>query len=166
MRSHQHAAGGQGRQTGVARRPGEADTGGVDAPDVRYTSSGDVAIAYYVVGEGPLDLVFVPFTISMVFAWHLPVFRDFCLRLSSFSRLILFDKRGIGASDRPRTPPTLEAQMEDVRVVLDAAGSADCRSSRILRHPYPWRRLGVGRATGRVGSAAAREWGTLSSPDR
>jgi class 3 adenylate cyclase len=95
----------------------------MEAPDVRYTSSGDVAIAYYVVGEGPPDLVFVPFTVSMVFAWHLPVFRDFCLRLSSFSRLILFDKRGIGASDRPRTPPTLESQMEDVRAVLDAVGS-------------------------------------------
>ena len=97
--------------------------GGVEAPDVRYTSSGDVAIAYYVVGDGPQDLVFVPFTISMVFAWHLPVFRDFCLRLSSFSRLILFDKRGIGASDRPRTPPTLESQMEDMHTVLDAVGS-------------------------------------------
>ena len=95
----------------------------MEPPEVRYTSSGDVAIAYYVVGEGPRDLVFVPFTVSMVFAWHLPVFRDFCLRLSSFSRLILFDKRGLGASDRPRTPPTLESQMEDVRAVLDAVGS-------------------------------------------
>ena len=95
----------------------------MEAPDVRYTSSGDVAITYYVVGQGPQDLVFVPFTVSMVFAWHLPVFRDFCLRLSAFSRLILFDKRGIGASDRPRTPPTLESQMEDVRAVLDAVGS-------------------------------------------
>jgi class 3 adenylate cyclase len=97
--------------------------GGVEAPDVQYTSSGDAAIAYYVVGQGPQDLVFVPFTISMVFAWHLPVFRDFCSRLSSFSRLILFDKRGIGASDRPRTPPTLESQMEDMHSVLDAVGS-------------------------------------------
>jgi class 3 adenylate cyclase len=95
----------------------------VEQPEVRYARSGDVAIAYYVVGEGPRDLVFVPFTVSMVFAWHLPVFRDFCLRLSPFSRLILFDKRGIGASDRPRTPPTLESQMEDVRAVLDAVGS-------------------------------------------
>ena len=95
----------------------------MEAPEVRYTSSSDVAIAYYVVGEGPPDLVFVPFTVSTVFAWHLAVFRDFCLRLSSFSRLILFDKRGIGASDRPRTAPTLESQMEDVRAVLDAVGS-------------------------------------------
>ena len=110
-------------QSGLAGITNEAETGHVEPPEVRYTSSGDVAIAYYVVGQGPQDLVFVPFTVSMVFAWHLPVFRDFCLRLASFSRLILFDKRGIGASDRPRTPPTLESQMEDVRAVLDAVGS-------------------------------------------
>ncbi len=95
----------------------------MEQPEVRYARSGDVAIAYYVVGDGPRDLVFAPLTLSMVFAWHLPVVRDFCLRLASFSRLILFDKRGIGASDRPRTPPTLESQMEDVRAVLDAVGS-------------------------------------------
>jgi class 3 adenylate cyclase len=92
-------------------------------PDVRYARSGDADIAYYVVGEGPKDLVFVPSTFSAVFAWELPVFRDFCMRLASFSRVILFDKRGIGASDRPRTPPTLESQMEDVRTVLDVVGS-------------------------------------------
>jgi class 3 adenylate cyclase/pimeloyl-ACP methyl ester carboxylesterase len=95
----------------------------VEQPEVRYARSGDVAIAYYVVGDGPRDLVFAPLTLSMVFAWHLPVVREFCLRLASFSRLILFDRRGIGASDRPRTPPTLESQMEDVRAVLDAVGS-------------------------------------------
>jgi class 3 adenylate cyclase len=95
----------------------------VETPDVRYTRSGDAAIAYYVVGDGPRDLVFVPFIASMVLAWHLPVAHGFCERLSSFSRLILFDKRGIGASDRPRTPPTLESQMEDLHAVLDAVGS-------------------------------------------
>jgi pimeloyl-ACP methyl ester carboxylesterase len=96
----------------------------VDSPDVRYAQSGDAAIAYYVLGEGPRDLVFAPFMISAVFAWELlPVFRDFSSRLSSFSRLILFDRRGFGASDRPRTRPTLEAHMEDVRAVLDAVGS-------------------------------------------
>jgi class 3 adenylate cyclase len=96
----------------------------VDSPDVRYTQSGDAAIAYYVVGDGPRDLVFAPFMISAVFAWELlPVFRDFSDRLASFSRLILFDRRGIGASDRPRALPTLESHMEDVRSVLDAVGS-------------------------------------------
>jgi len=95
----------------------------VRQPEVQYTRSGDASIAYYVVGDGPRDLVFVPLLLSMVFAWQLPVVREFCLRLASFSRLILFDKRGIGASDRPRTPPTLESQMEDVGAVLDAVGS-------------------------------------------
>ena len=108
----------------LAEPAAETETDEVESPDVRYTQSGDAAIAYYVVGDGPRDLVFVPFTTSVVFAWHfLPVFRDFCARLASFSRLILFDKRGIGASDRPRTWPTLESQMEDVRAVLDAVGS-------------------------------------------
>jgi class 3 adenylate cyclase len=96
----------------------------VNSPDVRYAQSGDAAIAYYVLGDGPRDLIFAPFMISAVFAWELlPVFRDFSSRLSSFSRLILFDRRGIGASDRPRTRPTLEAHMEDVRAVLDDVGS-------------------------------------------
>jgi class 3 adenylate cyclase len=92
-------------------------------PAVKYARSGDVAIAYQVVGEGPVDLVFVPFMVSMIFSAPYPPFSSFVSRLARFSRLILFDKRGIGASDRPRTPPTLEAQMDDVRAVMDAAGS-------------------------------------------
>jgi class 3 adenylate cyclase len=95
----------------------------MEPPDVRYTSSGDVSIAYQVLGEGPTDLVFVPFVISPIFSWLHPLFASFYERLASFSRLILFDKRGIGASDRPRTTPTLETQMDDVRAVLDAVGS-------------------------------------------
>jgi class 3 adenylate cyclase len=108
----------------LAEWPSAAKTGEMDSPDVRYAQSGDAAIAYYVVGDGPRDLVLAPFMVSAVFAWELlPVFRDFCERMASFSRLILFDRRGIGASDRPRTRPTLEAHMEDVRAVLDAVGS-------------------------------------------
>ena len=96
----------------------------MDSPDVRYTQSGDAAIAYFVVGDGPRDLVFAPFMLSTVFGWELlPVFRDFCLRLASFSRLVLFDRRGLGASDRPRSRPTLESHMEDVRAVLDQVES-------------------------------------------
>jgi class 3 adenylate cyclase len=95
----------------------------VEQPDVQYARSGDLSIAYQVVGEGPIDLVFVPFIISPVFSWIHPVFASFYERLASFSRLILLDKRGVGASDRPRTPPTLETQMDDVRAVLDAVGS-------------------------------------------
>ena len=91
-------------------------------PDVRYARSGDVAIAYHVVGEGPGDLVFAPFFGSLRWAWEQPLFARFLDRLASFSRLILFDKRGTGLSDRPRVL-TLETQMDDVRAVLDAVGS-------------------------------------------
>jgi class 3 adenylate cyclase len=99
------------------------ETAGIEIPDVRYARSGDLSIAYQVLGRGPIDLVFVPFFLSTVFARYVPLIESFFQRLASFSRLILFDKRGTGASDRPRTPPTLEAQMDDVRAVLDAAGS-------------------------------------------
>jgi class 3 adenylate cyclase len=91
-------------------------------PDVRYARSGDVAIAYQVAGDGPVDLVFVPFFGNIRWAWEQPLFARFLERLASFSRLILFDKRGTGLSDRPRTL-TLETQMDDIRAVLDAVGS-------------------------------------------
>jgi class 3 adenylate cyclase/pimeloyl-ACP methyl ester carboxylesterase len=94
----------------------------VEVPETRYARSGEIHVAYQVFGEGP-DLVFVSWMLSMVFAWLHPLFVDFFERLASFSRLILFDKRGIGASDRPRSLPTLEAQMDDVRAVLDAVAS-------------------------------------------
>ena len=91
-------------------------------PDIRYARSGDVAIAYQVVGDGPVDLVFVPFFGNVRWAWENPRLVRFHERLASFSRLILFDKRGTGLSDRPRTL-TLETQMDDIRAVLDAVGS-------------------------------------------
>ena len=93
-----------------------------ELPDVRYARSGDVAIAYQTVGDGPVDLVFVSFIGNIRWTWEQPHFVRFYERLASFSRLILFDKRGTGLSDRPRTL-TLEAQMDDVRAVLDAVGS-------------------------------------------
>jgi pimeloyl-ACP methyl ester carboxylesterase len=99
------------------------ETAPVEIPDVQYARSGDLSIAYQVMGEGPVDLVFVPFVVSTVFARYVPLVASFFERLAAFSRLILFDKRGTGASDRPRTPPTLESQMDDVRAVLDAVGS-------------------------------------------
>ncbi len=89
---------------------------------MEYARSGDVAIAYQVLGDGPVDLVFVPFFGNIRFAWEQPLYARFYERLASFSRLILFDKRGTGLSDRPRTL-TLETQMDDVRAVLDAVGS-------------------------------------------
>ena len=94
----------------------------VEPPEVAYARSGAVAIAYQVVGDGPVDLVFTPFLGNIRYAWEHPVFLRFFERLASFSRLILFDKRGTGLSDRPRVL-TLETQMDDIRAVLDAVGS-------------------------------------------
>jgi class 3 adenylate cyclase len=96
----------------------------VDVPDVRYAKSGDVNIAYQVVGDGPLDLVFVPgFVSHMEVDWELPAYAHIFERLAAFSRLILFDKRGTGLSDRPGGLPDLETRMDDVRAVMDAAES-------------------------------------------
>jgi pimeloyl-ACP methyl ester carboxylesterase len=95
-------------------------------PETRYARSGDVNIAYQVVGDGPRDLVFVPGWVSHIeYMWEEPGFAAFLRRLASFSRLILFDKRGTGLSDRvPNTElPTLEQRMDDVRAVMDAVGS-------------------------------------------
>ncbi len=93
-------------------------------PETRYTKSGDVNIAYQVLGEGPLDIVHVPGWISNIdFAWQNPAYARMCERLSSFGRLILFDKRGTGLSDRDVGFPTLEQRMDDVRAVIDAVGS-------------------------------------------
>jgi len=94
-------------------------------PETRYVKSGDVNIAYQVVGDGPLDLVFVPgFGSHVEHVWEDPSFARFLRRLASFSRLILFDKRGTGLSDRVSVTelPTLEQRMDDVRAVMDAGG--------------------------------------------
>lgn len=96
----------------------------VTVPEVRYARSGDVNIAYSVVGDGPFDVVFVPGTTSHVaLAWDVPGLRELFEQIASFSRLIFFDKRGTGMSDPvdPGTP--LEVRMDDVRAVMDAAGS-------------------------------------------
>ncbi|MBI2155204.1 MAG: adenylate/guanylate cyclase domain-containing protein [Candidatus Rokubacteria bacterium] len=96
----------------------------MDVPKTRYAKSGDVHVAYQVVGEGPLDLVFVPgFVSHLEFDWEVPGIARFLQRLASFSRLIRFDKRGTGLSDRPPGVPTLEQRMDDVRTVMDAVGS-------------------------------------------
>jgi pimeloyl-ACP methyl ester carboxylesterase len=95
-------------------------------PETRYARSGDVNIAYQVVGEGPRDLVYVPGWVSNIeLMWEEPAMAHFLERLASFSRLILFDKRGTGLSDRVSNDqlPTLEERMDDVRAVLDAVGS-------------------------------------------
>jgi pimeloyl-ACP methyl ester carboxylesterase/class 3 adenylate cyclase len=97
-----------------------------DIPETRYAKSGDCHIAYQVVGEGPLDLVFIPCFVSNVeHGWDDPRLAHFYRRLASFSRVILFDKRGTGMSDPVpiRQLPTLEQRMDDGRAVMDAAGS-------------------------------------------
>src|SRR5918998_3609522 len=92
--------------------------------DTHYARSGDLRIAYQVVGQGSLDLVFVPgFISNLDHYWDEPNRAHFLSRLSSFSRLILFDKRGTGLSDRSVALPTLEERMDDVRAVMDAVGS-------------------------------------------
>ena len=93
-------------------------------PETHYARSGHVRIAYQVVGNGPLDLVVVPGYISNLdHIWDEPGLAHFLSRLSAFSRLILFDKRGTGLSDRLGDLPTLEERMDDVRTVMDAVGS-------------------------------------------
>src|SRR4051812_33779699 len=93
-------------------------------PETRYAKSGDVNIAYQVVGDGPLDLVLVPgFVSHLELDWEEQRHARFLERLASFSRLIRFDKRGTGLSDRPGGLPDLETRMGDVRAVLDAVGS-------------------------------------------
>jgi pimeloyl-ACP methyl ester carboxylesterase/DNA-binding winged helix-turn-helix (wHTH) protein len=95
-------------------------------PETMYARSGDVNIAYQVIGDAPLDLVFVMGWVShLEYFWREPSFARFLLRLASFSRLILFDKRGTGLSDRVpiNQLPTLEQRMDDVRAVMDAVGS-------------------------------------------
>ena len=92
----------------------------------RRARSGDVNIAYQAVGEGALDLVYVPgWTSNIEYMWTYPPFAHFLRRLAAFSRLILFDKRGTGLSDPVPLDrlPTLEQRMDDVRAVLDAVGS-------------------------------------------
>ncbi len=94
------------------------------APETRYARSGDLHIAYQVVGTGPIDLVYVPTWISQVeHYWEEPVVARYFERLASFSRLIMFDRRGSGLSDPVVRAPTLEEQMDDVVAVMDAAGS-------------------------------------------
>jgi len=96
----------------------------VEAPEVRYAQSGDVSIAYSVVGEGPFDVVFIAGWVisALELAWEGPP-AEFYEEMSSFCRLILFDKRGTGLSDRVTGIPDLQTRMDDVRAVMDAAGS-------------------------------------------
>jgi class 3 adenylate cyclase/pimeloyl-ACP methyl ester carboxylesterase len=97
----------------------------VERPETRYAKSGDVAIAYRVFGDGPIDLVHTPGAVSNVeLLWDQPLFARYTDRLASFARVIHFDKRGTGLSDRVKKIATLEERADDIRAVMDAAGSA------------------------------------------
>ncbi len=101
-------------------------TNPVGMPAIHYAHSGDIRIAYQVVGNGPIDLVFVPgFISNLEVHWEDPGYVHLIRRLSGFTRLIMFDKRGTGLSDRVDATalPSLETRMDDVRAVMDAAGS-------------------------------------------
>jgi pimeloyl-ACP methyl ester carboxylesterase/DNA-binding CsgD family transcriptional regulator len=93
-------------------------------PTTRYAKSGEVNIAYQVFGDGSVDLVFVPGFISHIeLAWEEPYLARFLRRLAAFTRVIFFDKRGTGLSDPVARPPGLTERMDDIRAVMDAAGS-------------------------------------------
>jgi class 3 adenylate cyclase len=95
----------------------------VDVPETRYARSGEVSIAYQVLGHGPLDLVFAPPLSHLELDWETPSLAAFYSRLASTCRLILFNQRGVGMSDRISGVPPLETRMDDIRAVMDAVGS-------------------------------------------
>jgi len=97
----------------------------MEAPDIRYVRAEDgTSIAYAVAGDGPFDLLCIPgFVSHLELFWEAPGAEHYFGRLASFARLIMFDKRGQGLSDRPPGPPTLEQSAGDARAVLDAVGS-------------------------------------------
>jgi len=117
---------GSSREVGAASPVPAATSFAASKPETSYVRSGDVNIAYQVAGTGAIDIVFVMGWVShLEYFWEEPHFAAFLNRLASFSRLILFDKRGTGLSDRVPLAelPTLEQRMEDVHAVMDAVGS-------------------------------------------
>ena len=115
-------------------------------PETRYADSGGVSIAYQVVGEGPLDLVFVPgFASNLDIYWEAPAVERFYRRLASFSRLILFDKRGTGLSDRMTDLPSLEVRMDDVRALCRDVPTPNVRADhgRLVRAQCDCTRLPI-----------------------
>ena len=96
----------------------------MDLPDVRYARSGDVAIAYQVIGTGPPDVVFVRgITGDLISTWDQPLLVRHVEGLADCGRVLMLDKRGTGLSDRVREVQSLETTMDDIRAVMDAVGS-------------------------------------------
>src|SRR5436190_15612166 len=108
----------------AAKQMAGANTTGDLMPETRYAKSGDINIAYQVLGSGPVDLIYVPGWVThLEYGWEEPSLARFYRKLASFSRLILFDKRGTGLSDQSTNMPTLEQRMDDVRAVMEAVHS-------------------------------------------
>jgi pimeloyl-ACP methyl ester carboxylesterase len=118
-------------------------------PETRYALSGDVNLAYQVIGDGPVDIIVVPGFISHIeFRHEMPGYTASLRRLSSFARVVTFDKRGQGLSDRVSDAPSLEQRMDDVRAIMDAIGSQratlfghseGCAMSALFAATYPER---------------------------
>jgi len=136
-------------------------------PEIRYAKSGDIHVAYVTAGKGPVDMVVAPGWVSNVgLLWENPLLARFFNRLAEFSRVIVFDKRGTGLSDKPGRMPTLEERMDDLRAVMDDAGSESAvvfgmseggSMSMLFAATYPAKT----RALILLGTFAKREW----SPD-
>src|SRR4051794_34261638 len=100
------------------------------APETQYARSGDFSIAFQVLGDGPTNLVFVPgFVSNLELTWDWPPLAAFYRAFASFARVVLFDKRGTGLSDRVRLMPTTEERMDDLRAVMDASG---CQQAAVV----------------------------------
>ncbi len=122
-------------------------------PVTKYTKSGNINIAYQVIGNGPVDIVYIPGWVSNIdMMWAEPRLASFLIRLTLFARLILFDKRGTGLSDRFDKYSTLEERMDDIRAVMDAVGSERAvlfghseggSASMLFAHTYPERTVSV-----------------------
>ncbi len=118
-----------------------------ELPITRYAQSGEVSVAYQVMGEGPIDIVMVPGVVShLEFQHELPGYTAFLRRLATFARVIAFDKRGQGLSDRITGAPSLEQRMDDLRAVMEAVGSRraaiigfseGCAMSALFAATYP-----------------------------
>jgi class 3 adenylate cyclase/alpha-beta hydrolase superfamily lysophospholipase len=144
----------------------------MEPPATQYAiTDDDVHIAYQVVGDGPIDIVFVQAFVSHVeLLWELRSFARLIDALAAHARVILFDKRGVGLSDRVAASPTLEARMDDVRAVLDAVGSERAlllgnrdggAMAALFAATYPERTLGLALWTGNIRTAEASDypWG-------
>src|SRR6266850_1930156 len=142
------------------------------APPVRYAKSGDLQIAYQVVGSGPPDLIWTTgATSNLDLFWEQPHFVRMFERFASFTRFIIFDKRGTGLSDRPDHLATLEERIDDIRAVMDAAGSERAHILGISEggsmamlfaatHPQRTRSLIVHGSTPRYAWAPDWPWGS------